>query len=82
MPPHHPQALPAAPPLGSARVNVVVKERAWSAWCHLGEPRDVAAVDGFLPFSGNQGEGSGSLEYGGIEDGETQVSVGIGNLEL
>lgn len=39
-------------------------------------------VVSFLPFSGNQGEGSGSLKYGGIEDGETQVSVGIGNLEL
>lgn len=35
----------------------------------------------FLPVSGNQSEGSGPFKYRGIEDGESQVSVWIGNLE-
>lgn len=35
----------------------------------------------FLPISGNQSQGSGSLQYRGVEDGESQVSIWIGNLD-
>ena len=34
-----------------------------------------------LPISGNQSQGSGSLQYRGVEDGESQVSVWIGDLD-
>lgn len=34
-----------------------------------------------LPISGNQSQGSGPLQYGGVEDGESQVSIWIGNLD-
>lgn len=34
-----------------------------------------------LPISGNQSQGSGPLQDGGVEDGESQVSIWIGNLD-
>lgn len=38
-------------------------------------------VFSFLPISGNQSQGSGSLQDRGVEDSESQVSVWIGHLD-